>query len=45
VTVEDSGARAIGIDGYRAGGCAIAPEGAWPEAPGDVIIFDLKKLP
>jgi saccharopine dehydrogenase (NAD+, L-lysine forming) len=45
VTVEASGARAIGIDGYRAAGCAIAPEGAWPDAPADAIIFGLKELP
>ncbi|MFU8835410.1 saccharopine dehydrogenase [Roseovarius autotrophicus] len=45
VTVEESAARAIAIDGYRAAGCAIAPEGAWPEAPADAIIFGLKELP
>ncbi len=45
VTVEESAARAIPTDGYRAAGCAIAPEGAWPEAPLDAIIFGLKELP
>ncbi|MCZ4354453.1 saccharopine dehydrogenase [Roseovarius aestuarii] len=45
VTVEDSTSRAIGIDGYRAAGCAIAPEGSWPNAPEDAIIFGLKELP
>lgn len=45
VTVEHSHCRAIGIDGYRAAGCAIAPENSWPEAPRDAIIFGLKELP
>lgn len=45
VTVEDSRSRAIPIDGYRKAGCAIAPEGSWPGAPSDAIIFGLKELP
>ena len=45
VTVEESRSRAIGIDGYRAAGCAIAPENSWPEAPAEAIIFGLKELP
>lgn len=45
VTVEDSRVRAIGIDGYRAAGCEIAPENLWPKAPADAIIFGLKELP
>ena len=45
VTVEESRARAIPIDGYRAAGCAIAPEGAWPGAPREAIVFGLKELP
>ncbi|MET4126974.1 saccharopine dehydrogenase [Roseovarius sp. MBR-6] len=45
VTVEESRARAIAINGYRAAGCDIVPEGAWPEAPRDAIIFGLKELP
>ena len=45
VTVEQSHVRAIPIDGYRATGCAIAPENSWPEAPRDAIIFGLKELP
>jgi saccharopine dehydrogenase (NAD+, L-lysine-forming) len=45
VTVEQSHVRAIPIDGYRATGCAIAPENSWPEAPHDAIIFGLKELP
>ena len=45
VTVEESRNRAIAIDGYVAAGCEIAPEGAWPRAPGEAIIFGLKELP
>lgn len=45
VTVEQSTSRAIAIDGYRAAGCAIAPEGSWPDAPRDAFIFGLKELP
>lgn len=45
VTVEQSHVRAIPIEGYRAAGCAIAPENSWPDAPNDAIIFGLKELP
>ena len=45
VTVEQSSARAIPIDGYKAAGCEIAVENLWPRAPADVIIFGLKELP
>lgn len=45
VTVEDSARRAIPIEGYRAAGAEIAPEGTWPDAPRDAIIFGLKELP
>ena len=45
VTVEQSSVRAIGIDGYAAAGCEIAPENLWPHAPADAIIFGLKELP
>ena len=45
VTVEESSVRAIPIDGYRAAGCAIAPENSWPQAPAEAIIFGLKELP
>ncbi|MEV8466765.1 saccharopine dehydrogenase [Fluviibacterium sp. DFM31] len=44
VTVEDSAARAIPIDGYAAAGCTIAPAHSWPDAPSDAIIFGLKEL-
>ncbi len=45
VTVEQSHARAIPIEGYRAAGCAIAPEYSWAQAPREAIIFGLKELP
>ena len=45
VTVEQSSVRAIPIEGYRATGCAIAPENSWPDAPRDALIFGLKELP
>ena len=45
VTVEQSSARAIAIDGYIDAGCEIAPENAWPSAPTDALIFGLKELP
>jgi saccharopine dehydrogenase (NAD+, L-lysine forming) len=45
VTVEESSVRAVQIDGYKAAGCAIAPENSWQHAPQDSIIFGLKELP
>jgi len=45
VTVEHSASRAIPIAGYRAAGCTLAPENAWPWAPREAIIFGLKELP
>jgi len=45
VTVEASAVRAVPLEGYRAAGCTIAAEGAWPSAPHDAIIFGLKELP
>lgn len=45
VTVEDSSSRAVPLEGYRAVGCDIAPEGSWPGAPDDAIVFGLKELP
>ncbi len=44
VTVEDSPARAIEIDGYRTAGAAIATPGSWRSAPDDTIVFGLKEL-
>lgn len=45
ITVEDSATRIIPTDAYRAAGCDIAPEGSWPSAPIDAVIFGLKELP
>lgn len=45
VTVEESPQRAIALADYVAAGCATAPEGSWPEAPGEALIFGLKELP
>ena len=45
VTVEESAQRAIPIDGYRAAGCDIVPEGSWRAAPREALIFGLKELP
>jgi saccharopine dehydrogenase (NAD+, L-lysine-forming) len=45
VTVEDSRARAISIEGYRQAGCRIVAENLWPQAPADAVIFGLKELP
>ena len=45
LTVEESSARAIGLAGYAEAGAEVAPEGSWPEAPEDAIIFGLKELP
>ena len=45
VTVEESPARALGIDGYRAAGAGIVPRASWREAPGDALILGLKELP
>lgn len=45
VTVEHSRTRAIPIAGYQAAGAETAPEGSWPQAPRDAIIFGLKELP
>lgn len=45
VTVEESTSRAVPLQGYAEAGCAIAPEGSWPDAPTDAIIFGLKELP
>ena len=45
VTIEESPARAIPIEGYREAGCEIAPAHSWPDAPRDAIILGLKELP
>ncbi|MGJ8545674.1 MAG: saccharopine dehydrogenase [Sulfitobacter sp.] len=45
VTVEHSASRVIPDAAYGATGAHMAPEGSWPDAPGDAIIFGLKELP
>ncbi len=45
VTVEESDQRALPLEGYRAAGCAIAPQGSWRQAPAEAIVFGLKELP
>lgn len=45
VTVEDSPHRVLPTEGYARAGAAIAPEGSWPAAPDEAIVFGLKELP
>lgn len=45
VTVEESPRRIIPTDTYAKAGAAIAPEGSWPTAPDEAIVFGLKELP
>jgi saccharopine dehydrogenase (NAD+, L-lysine-forming) len=45
VTVERSAARIIPDAEFAETGADMAPEGSWPEAPDDVVIFGLKELP
>ncbi|RMC37732.1 saccharopine dehydrogenase [Paracoccus alkanivorans] len=45
VTVEDSPRRVIPTQDYAGAGAEIAPEGSWPAAPDDAIVFGLKELP
>lgn len=45
VTVEESPHRILPTADYAAAGAEIAPEGSWPQAPADAIIFGLKELP
>lgn len=45
LTVEASTTRILPLDGYVAAGADTAPEGSWPDAPEDAIIFGLKELP
>jgi saccharopine dehydrogenase (NAD+, L-lysine forming) len=44
VTVEDSPARAVPTEAYRAAGAEIAPPGSWRQAPRETIVFGLKEL-
>ncbi len=45
ISVEESRARALPIEGYRSAGCQIVAENSWPDAPDTAIIFGLKELP
>ncbi|MGH1412077.1 MAG: saccharopine dehydrogenase [Pelagimonas sp.] len=45
VTLEDSPTRIMASEPFVDAGAELAPEGSWPEAPGDAIIFGLKELP
>jgi saccharopine dehydrogenase (NAD+, L-lysine-forming) len=45
VTVEDSPHRVMPTEDYARAGVVIAPQGSWPTAPDDAIIFGLKELP
>lgn len=45
VTVEDSATRVIAASAFAAAGCRIVPEGGWPNAPEDAVVFGLKELP
>lgn len=45
LTVEDSTSRCLPTQAYADKGAQIAPEGSWPDAPDDAIIFGLKELP
>ena len=45
VTVEQSRSRVIPITTYADAGAEVAPEGSWPKAPREAIIFGLKELP
>jgi saccharopine dehydrogenase (NAD+, L-lysine-forming) len=45
VTVEDSHQRCVPMADYAARGCAVVPEGSWPDAPADAIVLGLKELP
>ncbi|MCR8724847.1 saccharopine dehydrogenase [Frigidibacter sp. ROC022] len=45
VTVEESRQRALPLAAYRDAGCAVAPEGSWPEAPAGAFVLGLKELP
>ncbi|MFZ7093460.1 saccharopine dehydrogenase [Primorskyibacter sp. 2E233] len=45
ITVEESGTRILPTDAFAKAGAEIAPEGSWPDAPRDAIIYGLKELP
>ena len=45
VTVEDSATRILPLAAFVEAGAEAAPEGTWPDAPEDAIVFGLKELP
>ncbi|MDS9466676.1 saccharopine dehydrogenase [Paracoccus sp. MBLB3053] len=45
ITMEESAHRIIPMADYISAGAEAAPEGSWPGAPSDAIIFGLKELP
>ena len=45
ITLEDSPHRILPTSAFAEAGAEIAPEGSWPDAPSDAIIFGLKELP
>ncbi|MFW2541117.1 saccharopine dehydrogenase [Primorskyibacter sp. 2E107] len=45
VTIEQSATRAVPMAGFVEAGAETAPEGTWPDAPRDAIIYGLKELP
>ncbi len=45
VTLEESPTRILPSGDFAQAGAGIAPEGSWPEAPREAIIFGLKELP
>lgn len=44
VTVEDSAARIVPVEGYRAAGAEIAAAGSWRSAPSEALVLGLKEL-
>lgn len=45
VTIEESATRVLPTEAFASAGAEIAPEGSWPDAPRDALIFGLKELP
>ncbi|MEM8729919.1 MAG: saccharopine dehydrogenase [Pseudomonadota bacterium] len=45
VSIEESDRRVLPTSGYADVGCSVRPEGSWPDAPEDAVIFGLKELP
>lgn len=45
VTVEQSPTRVVPLEEYVAAGCAVAPAGAWVDAPEGAVVVGIKELP